>query len=70
MVTRNERQRIQKKKELSLMLGMFFLPFGYDFLFKTIMDITGSFWAADVIFYLISGSFFLSYIYYSKRLDN
>lgn len=49
-------------KEISLMLAMFFLPFGYDALFKWIMDITGSYWIADIIFYCVSGLFFISYI--------
>ena len=56
-------------KDMSLMLAMFFLPFGYDFLFKTIMNATGSFWVADIIFYCISASFFLSYILLSKHLN-
>jgi hypothetical protein len=46
---------------LSLMLAMFFLPFGYDALFKFVMDKTGSYWAADLIFYAISGCFWISY---------
>lgn len=52
------------------MLGMFFLPFGYDFLFKLIMDLSGSYWIADITFYLISGCFLLLYILLSKRLKN
>jgi len=56
-------------KEISLMLAMFFLPFGYDALFKWIMDITGSYWIADIVFYCISGLFFTFYIF-SKWLLN
>ena len=56
-------------KELSLMLAMFFLPFGYDALFKFIMDITGSYWIADIVFYSISGCLFISYILLKKFLD-
>jgi hypothetical protein len=41
---------------------MFFLPFGYDFLFKWVMEVTGSYWKADMVFYCLSGSFWLSYI--------
>ena len=51
------------------MLSMFFLPFGYDYLFKIIMDATGSYWLADGIFYLISLVFFIMYVYYSKKLN-
>jgi hypothetical protein len=52
------------------MMAMFFLPLGYDALFKFIMNITGSYWAADIIFYLISGCFFGLYLYLSKYLRN
>ena len=45
------------------MLAMFFLPFGYDALFKLIMDMTGSYWIADIVFYSISGVFFILYIF-------
>lgn len=51
------------------MLAMFFLPFGYDALFKLIMDITGSYWAADIVFYCISGLFFIFYILLKSRLN-
>jgi threonine/homoserine efflux transporter RhtA len=67
-VTVKRRKQLKRYRELSLMLAMFFLPFGYDFLFKLIMEATGSYWAADLIFYGISGSFWLSYILLSRRL--
>ena len=51
------------------MLAMFFLPFGYDALFKMIMDSTGSYWIADVVFYSISGCFWLSYILLTRYLN-
>jgi len=57
-------------KDTSLMLAMFFLPFGYDALFKLIMDLTGSYWIADIVFYSISVSFFISYFLLTKRLNN
>jgi hypothetical protein len=60
--------RLEFLKESSLMLAMFFLPFGYDALFKMIMDATGSYWAADIVFYSISGSFWLSYILLTRHL--
>ena len=56
-------------KDTSLMLAMFFLPFGYDALFKLIMDLSGSYWVADIVFYSISGCFWLSYILLTKRLS-
>jgi hypothetical protein len=49
-----------------LFLGSFFLPFGYDGLFKMLMEFTGSYWIADFIFYIISASFFTSYFLLKK----
>jgi len=57
-------------KDTSLMLAMFFLPFGYDALFKLIMNITGSYWIADIVFYSISASFFISYYLFTRQLNN
>lgn len=54
-----------KLATLSLMTGMFFLPLGYDSAFKLIMDWTGSYWFADLIFYFISVVFFGFYFYFS-----
>lgn len=48
------------------MLGMFFLPFGYDALFMLIMKLTGSYWTTDAIFYLISAFFLGLYFFFSK----
>jgi hypothetical protein len=50
------------------MLAMFFLPLGYDALFKLMMDLTGSYWGADIVFYSISASFWLSYILLTRHL--
>jgi hypothetical protein len=69
-VTRKTKKHLTTLKELFLMLAMFFLPFGYDALFKLIMDVTSSYWMADMVFYSISGCFFISYILLSKRLKN
>jgi hypothetical protein len=66
---RKTKKRLKALREASLMLAMFFLPFGYDFLFKLIMEVSGSFWVADLIFYGISGFFFASYILLSKHLN-
>jgi len=56
-------------KDTSLMLAMFFLPFGYDALFKLIMDWSGSYWVADIVFYSISGCFWLSFILLTRYLN-
>ena len=67
---RKTKKRLKALRETSLMLAMFFLPFGYDALFKLIMELTGSYWIADAIFYGISGLFFVSYILLSRQLNN
>jgi hypothetical protein len=66
---KKQRNKLTALRDASLMLAMFFLPFGYDFLFKLIMEVTGSFWKADLIFYGISASFFVSYILLSRYLN-
>ena len=57
----------QKNKlaAISLLLGSFFLPFGYDALFALIMRWTSSYWTTDLIFYFISVVFFGLYFYFS-----
>jgi hypothetical protein len=66
---KEKEHRLMFYKDTSLMLAMFFLPLGYDALFKLMMELTGSYWGADVIFYSISGCFWLAYILLSKRLN-
>lgn len=56
----------QKLATLCLMCGTFFLPAGYDYLFKLLMTLTNSYWCADIIFYCISATFFAGYFYLSK----
>jgi hypothetical protein len=67
---KDKNKRLLFYKDTSLMLAMFFLPLGYDALFKLMMEVTGSYWGADVIFYSISGCFWLSYILLTKYLNN
>ena len=58
-----------KNPAIYLILGMFFFPLGFDILFKVIMDMTGSFWITDAIFYIISIFFFiLSYLLSKPRI--
>jgi len=66
---KDKRKRLTFFKDLTLSLCLFFNPFGYDALFKLIMDVTGSYWAADIAFYSISGCFWLSYILLSRSLN-
>jgi len=63
------RKKLRTMREGSLMMAMFFLPLGYDALFKLAMDLTGSYWGADIVFYSISGCFWLSYILLSRYLS-
>lgn len=49
-----------------LMAAMFFNPLGFDALFKVIMELTGSYWITDLIFYLIAGLFFGLYFLLHK----
>ena len=44
------------------MAATFFLPFGYDLLFKFLLDFTGSYAATNSIFYGISFTFFTIHI--------
>jgi hypothetical protein len=68
-ILKDKERKLLLFKETSLMLAMFFLPLGYDALFKLIMDVTGSYWAADIVFYSISGCFWLSYILLTRYLN-
>jgi hypothetical protein len=63
------REKLNEKIEVwSLMLAMFFLPFGYDALFKLVMDFFHSYWVADVTFYTLSAILFgIHYIYRKKN---
>lgn len=49
------------------MLGTFFLPLGYDFLFKLILDYTGSYIITDSVFYGVSAIFFIIHFSIKKE---
>jgi len=66
---KEKEKRLILYKDTSLMLAMFFLPLGYDALFKLIMDLSGSYWVADAVFYSISGCFWLLYILLTRHLN-
>ena len=60
------KKRTKKKFALwCLTFGMFFLPAGYDALFKFVMDLAKSYWVADIMFYCISLILFCGYFYFS-----
>jgi hypothetical protein len=66
---KDKEKRLILCRDISLMLAMFFLPFGYDALFKLMMEVTGSYWGADIVFYSISGCFWLLYILFSRTVS-
>ncbi len=53
--------------KIYLVLGIFFLPIGYDFIFYLVIQLVGSYWIADLIFYALSGIFFSLYFYGSRK---
>lgn len=56
----------EKLAIICLMFGMFFNPFGYDAIFKMILDATGSYWITVHVFYLIAAFFFGLYFLFGK----
>lgn len=48
------------------MLGIFFFPGGYDFLFKITLDYTHSYLITDLVFYGISFLFLITYLLITK----
>jgi hypothetical protein len=68
-MTRKNKKKINIGKDVCLMLAMFFLPFGYDLLFKFILDKTQSYWETDLIFYMISALFFISYFFLRRKVN-
>lgn len=55
----------KKISTIFLLCGMFFNPFGYDALFKMILDSTGSYWVTVSIFYCLAVSCFGLYFIFS-----
>jgi hypothetical protein len=61
-----QKEKNQKMATLCLGLCLFFNPAGFDILFKTILDVTGSYWTTTSIFYLVAVSFLGLYFYFSR----
>ena len=57
----------KKLRDVFLALGMFFLPFGFDFLLWHTVHLVGSYWKAIRIFYVISAGFFTTYFVLARR---
>jgi hypothetical protein len=53
-------------KDISLMLGMFFLPFGFDIVQYYLISLTGNIWRANLSLYVISGFFFSLHLIFKK----
>jgi len=54
-------------QELVLALALFFNPLGYNELFAFIMKLTGSYWITSLIFYIIAGSLFGTFLLIKRR---
>ena len=46
---------------------MFFNPFGFDILFKMVLDATRNYWVTTGIFYCVALLFFGLYFYFSNN---
>ena len=58
------------RASIFLIFATFFNPFGFDAAFKMVMDLTGSYWITDGIFYCLSAFFFGLYFYSRKKSKN
>ena len=60
MISAGKKLKISRKSmaTLSLMLFMFFNPFGFDFVFAAILGLTSSYWITSCILYLLAALFF------------
>ena len=57
----------QRRNTVILMAATFFNPLGFDALFKAVMDLTGSYWITDSLFYLASALLFTLYFYLRRN---
>jgi hypothetical protein len=51
------------------MMAMFLNPLGFDILFKLVMELTGSYWITDLLFYLSAGLFLGLYFLLRYKVD-
>jgi hypothetical protein len=66
---KEKERRLLILKDSSLMLALFFNPFGFDAVQYSLILWTGSLWYANFILYSIAGVFFGFYIYFTKSLN-
>ena len=67
MIILRKKIRRETIAQLCLVIGTFFNPFGFDFLFAFTTKFTGSYLLTDVIFYGVAISFFGLYYFFSRK---
>jgi hypothetical protein len=66
---KEKRVRLLFLKDFSLMLALFFNPFGFDAVQYSLIQWTGDLWKANFIMYCIAASFFGLYLYFTRSLN-
>jgi hypothetical protein len=67
---KEKEKRLNILKDVTLMLALFFNPFGFDAIQFSLILWTGSLWKANFVLYCITGLFFGFYLYFTKLLNN
>jgi hypothetical protein len=67
MIILKKKIRRETIAQLCLVIGTFFNPFGFDFLFAFTTKLTGSYFITDVIFYGVALLFFGFYFLLSRK---
>lgn len=60
----------EKLATWSMMLALFFNPFGFDIVQYQLICLTGDLWKANLVLYFISAFFFGLSFFYQKYFDN
>ena len=67
MIILRKKIRRETIAQLCLVIGTFFNPLGFDFLFAFTTKLTGSYVVTDLIFYGVALSFFGLYFLLSRK---
>ena len=67
MIILRKKIRRETIAQLCLVIGTFFNPLGFDFLFAFTTKLTGSYFVTDVIFYGVALFFFGLYYFFSRK---
>jgi len=71
MIILKKKIRRETIAQLCLVIGTFFNPLGFDFLFAMTTKLTGSYAVTDLIFYGVALSFFgLYFLLYLSSMPN